>query len=215
MDDREIVIESMPVRCRVYGLSIRQSDGNDEGLHSEVHQATDNYPWKTKAIVMSDRPFQVQLTVEWLDTAAIALLMLTPILSVDAYLKPMDRGETVALGTVEQPTSPGQRIYTPTLVVESPDHQGIEPGLYSLYATVRVGAKEGPALLWDVIDGVRIEVFAQASDEATTNHGGTQAVGTDGAEPNRADTNGAQGGRSLDADHSRSERLSKKATRKR
>ena len=143
----DVYIDSLPIRCHLYGLSVSQSnhESDDEGL--------------LDSIVMSDRPFSVQVTVEWLGNTAIALLMLRPELSVDFFAKPIAIGNAIELGTVTHFTSPKERTYRPTLEVQSPIACGLNAGLYHLGAVLRVGAEEGPALVCGAIEGVVTEIF--------------------------------------------------------
>jgi hypothetical protein len=217
MPTPEIVLESIPVRCRIYGLSVCQSNAAADGRWDGTGHGTDADQWETQTIIMGDRPFHVQVTVEWLGSAAIALLMLNPLISADFYIKPVGVGEDIEIGSIAQSTSASQRSYTLALGLESPDQQGIEPGLYYLYATVRVGADEGPALLWDVIDGVRIEVLTPVPNLPTADDSGAHDEKcADGVNHHGSHRDG-NGGRSPDASpvNARSKQFSKKSRKKR
>ncbi|MEB3212081.1 MAG: hypothetical protein VKL39_12035 [Leptolyngbyaceae bacterium] len=146
MTDSALYLDSLPVRCRVYGLSAMQSDSNG---HEEVER-----------ILVGDRPFRVQLTLDFLGNSAIALLMLEPMLFVEVLVKPAGMGDKVELGAIHQTLTPEQLTYAPVLDLESPIHYGLDAGLYHLSAMVRIGAENGPALLCGSVKGPTIEVFS-------------------------------------------------------
>ncbi len=212
MPKPEIFLESIPVRCRVYGLSVCQSTAIADEQCDGTRGGTNADYWEMQIVLTGDRPFHVQVTVEWLGSAAIALLMLQPSLAVDFYIKPVGAGHSIDLGTVEQPTAASQQVYAPCLMLESPDQQGIHPGFYHLHATVRVGAAEGPALLWDVIGGVRLEVFEPPSDESAADNPHRAVLEADSDHGN-----GRNGGRSPTSPsvNSSARQASKKSRRRR
>jgi hypothetical protein len=148
MSDAALYLESLPVRGRVSGLSVMQAD--DKGQPADEH------------ILVGDRPFCVQLTVELIGNAAIALLMLEPTLSIEVLVNPPGTGNKVELGVVRQRMSLEQRAYTPMLELDPPMSYGLESGLYHLTAMIRIGAEEGPALLSGVLERKAVEVFCPA-----------------------------------------------------
>ena len=114
---------------------------------------------------MGDRPFSVQVTVDWIGNTAIALLMLRPDLFVDFFAKTIGIGEVVELGSITQSTSPNQRTYTPTLEFQSPTTCGLDEGIYHLGAVLRVGAEGGPALVCGAMEGTVIEIFIPRNEK--------------------------------------------------
>ncbi|MEM9448736.1 MAG: hypothetical protein AAGA75_09385 [Cyanobacteria bacterium P01_E01_bin.6] len=145
MVDSALYLDSLPVRCRVSGLTVIQS-GHDDG--EEIEQ-----------ILMADRPFCIQVTVEWLGNAAIALLMLDPTLSVEFVAKPAGIGDKIELATASETMQAPQLAYTPRLDLNTPHSYGLEAGVYHLNAIIRVGAEAGPAMLCGVYEGIIIEIF--------------------------------------------------------
>ncbi|MEL6224132.1 MAG: hypothetical protein AAFR31_15975 [Cyanobacteria bacterium J06627_8] len=152
MSDSAHYLDSLPVRCRVYGLSLKQSDNHE---HEETEQ-----------IVLSDRPVSVQLTVEFLGNSAIALLMLEPTLSIELLAKSVSTGETWELGKLSQTMTPKERMYAPVLDLEPPTQCGLDVGMYRLTAIVRIGAPDGPALLSGLIEDNRFEVFSNPTQSS-------------------------------------------------
>ena len=158
MSAPQIAIGILPITCRFYGLTLRQSV--EDSLESED-------------ILMADRPFQIQATVEWKSNAAIALLSLQPEIAVEFFAKPAGLGEGVDLGVATEIADPDQRLYTPALDLESPADCGLETGIHHLGALLRIGAPDAPALLCGVLEGSLVEVFGSIPNQALKRNGAT------------------------------------------
>lgn len=137
-------IHSLPIICKAYGLSVVTGS-------SDVAQT----------IVPYDAPFTVQIALAFDDSNSIALLALGPTVQVDFYVKPLQAGSTLDLGSSTLTANGHQSIYTALLEVTSPSElQLMANRVYSLGALVRIGAPDHPALLCGVVEGLMIQIHA-------------------------------------------------------
>ena len=162
----QIAIGILPITCRFYGLTLRQSA--EDSLEPED-------------ILMADRPFQIQATLEWKSNAAIALLSLQPEIAVEFFAKPAGIGEGVDLGVATEIADPDQRLYTLALDLESPADCGLATGIHHLGALLRIGAPDAPALLYGVLEGSLVEVFSPIPKNQALERNGATGQGRNGA----------------------------------
>lgn len=139
-----INIHSLPIACKVHGLSVLIAHSNEAF---------------TQAIVPYDAPFAVQVALTFEDSNAIALLALQPTIQVDFYMKPLQAGSTIDLGTSIQATDSHQCLYTLCLETTSPSELNLSAHqVYRLGALIRIGAPEQPALLCGVVEDIMIQI---------------------------------------------------------
>ncbi len=117
---------------------------------------------KPETIVRQDKPFSLQVSVEFSGSGAIALMPLAITIRIDFFAKALGTAETVELGTAKLTTQKGQYLYTPTLKLPKPAvKSGLLPEtLYTITGVMRVGAPEEPSLINGYIDNLTIEVYA-------------------------------------------------------
>ena len=114
-----------------------------------------------ETIVRQDKPFSLQVSVEFGGSGAIALMPLTLTIRVDFSVKALGTGEAIELGSARLTTQKGQYRYTPTLKLsKSAAKLGLVPEkIYLIIAVVRIGAADEPSLINGYIDNRTIEVY--------------------------------------------------------
>ncbi|MEA5462733.1 hypothetical protein [Leptothoe sp. PORK10 BA2] len=123
----------------------------------------------THAILPYDAPFTAQITLAFEGSNAIALLALTPTIQVDFYLKPLQAGNTVDLGTSTLAADNQQRLYTPQLNVTSPSELNLTANkVYRLGSLIRIGALDQPALLCGVVEELMVQIHPSRDRSETT-----------------------------------------------
>lgn len=142
-----VTIHSLPIICKAYGLSVLTA-------HSEAVL--------TQAILSYDAPFAVQITLDFETSNAVALLALSPTIQVDFYVKPLQTGHTIDLGTSTLTTDSQQSLYTLRLEMTSPSELNLATNkVYRLGALVRIGASEQPALLCGVLEDLMVQIHTR------------------------------------------------------
>lgn len=137
-------IHSLPIVCKAHGLSV---------LTNEI--------WETSAnvILNHDSPFSVQITLDFENSNAIALLALVPTIQADFYATPLQAGNKVDLGSSTLTADRQQTIYAPQLDLQSPAVLGLIPHqVYRLGVLVRIGALHQPALLCGVVEDLMAQI---------------------------------------------------------
>ncbi len=137
---------SIPIRCRFGALTVVAT-----GVDSEA----------SVSILNADEAFSVRTSVEFLDTSAVALLALEPLLHLEFYAKPCGPEASILLGETRISTTPDQGSYSPSLSLRSPADIGLSAGgVYRLGALLRVGAEAGPALICAVQEDVLVQIIS-------------------------------------------------------
>ncbi|WP_215618873.1 hypothetical protein [Leptothoe kymatousa] len=124
-----------------------------------------------QAIVPYDAPFSVQITLAFEATNAIALLALAPTIQVDFYMKPLQAGATIDLGTSTLIADSQQSLYTLQLALTPPAELNLTTDkVYHLGAVVRVGAPAHPALLCGVLEAEHpLQIYTPRASVQTDN----------------------------------------------
>lgn len=111
-------------------------------------------------ILRQDELFQVQVTVEFGSSGAIALMPLCLLIEVNFFAEPYGIGPKVELGKALVNTVGEIFTYTPTLAKITPADIGLScPGIYQITAILRVGAANWPALIIGLIEGLTIQIY--------------------------------------------------------
>jgi hypothetical protein len=115
-----------------------------------------------ETIVRQDKPFNLQVRVEFSGSGAIALMPLAVNIRVDFFAKAMGSGEPIELGSASLTSEKGQYHYTPTLkLVKSAAKLGfVCEKIYTITAVLRAGAAGEASLINGYIDNLAIEVYA-------------------------------------------------------
>jgi hypothetical protein len=111
-------------------------------------------------ILRQDELFQVQVTVEFGSSGAIALMPLCLLIEVNFFAEPYGLGSKVELGNALVNTVGDVFTYTPTVTKVSPAEIGLCcPGIYQVTAVLRVGAANWPSLIIGLIEGLTIQIY--------------------------------------------------------
>ncbi len=120
-------------------------------------------PISSATVLKSDKPFSLQVTVEFAGPGAIALMPLSLAVQVEFYAKPLGPEAGVILGTISLSTSPEVLTYTPELTLGPPASVGLQAKtLYRIGAVLRVGAPDWPSLIHGITEELTVEIYRGA-----------------------------------------------------
>jgi hypothetical protein len=134
-----------PITCNLSNLTVFTTEPNAE------------YP---DSILQQDEAFSLQVTVELAGPGAIALVPLCLSVQVNFYAEPFGIGSKLDLGETSVETAAKVLTYTPTLTLDAPAKVGLVlEEIYQITAVLRIGAKNSPALITGVIEGLAIQTY--------------------------------------------------------
>ncbi|MGB7443082.1 MAG: hypothetical protein WA919_18610 [Coleofasciculaceae cyanobacterium] len=113
-----------------------------------------------ETIFKQDQSFSVQVTIEFRESGAIALMPLGMTVRVDFFAEPYGTGSEVELGNAQTKTSGQVYTYTPTLNIAQPASvRLVKEEIYQITAVLRVGEPNWPAFITGFIDGLAIQIY--------------------------------------------------------
>jgi hypothetical protein len=138
-------INVLPIYCHLSNLIVVLNE-DDQGI--------------TCAAIEQEQAFVLSVSVEFRGPGAIALLPLSPTLTVEFYARAVGPGEDVTLGISTTQAIAQTLTYTPTLEIESASSVGLQSGLvYRLGVLLRVGAPTWPGLISGFLEELSLEVY--------------------------------------------------------
>ncbi|MGJ3246951.1 MAG: hypothetical protein ACFE0I_12860 [Elainellaceae cyanobacterium] len=155
----EAHVSVLPIRCHLSHLCIVTATTDEAVSCSAIAQ---------------DEGGHFSVTMVFEGAGAIALMPLSPTITVEFYAKPVGLGDDVELGRTTTQAIAGVLTYTPTLSFESASKAGLQPGhMYRLGAIVRVGSPDWAALIHGFIENLVIEIYtppnsSQSQDDPRT-----------------------------------------------
>jgi hypothetical protein len=123
--------------------------------------ALSTYSSEPETILRQDKPLELQATVEFGGSGAIALMPLELTIRLDFYARALGTGEVIELGSTSLKTMTDQFTYIPSLKLSKGAVKAnlLPEKIYSISAVLRVGAPEGPSFIHGFIDGLTVEVY--------------------------------------------------------
>lgn len=148
-----------PIRCTLSDLTAFTTHS---GVAHSGAASSSNTPDAIckDTILKADQPFSLRVLVEFSESGAIALMPLSPTLTVTFYAKPVPSEPGMTLGESRLEAIANLFTYTPTLSLASPEAIGLKSGsIYRINAVLRVGAPDCPALIVGIIEGLTIQIY--------------------------------------------------------